>query len=54
MPKHVNADKNVNSQKAQQAADRKKAQQNRGSSKFGAGSNVHNGASKGQSGQPKR
>ena len=52
--KHVNADKMANDQKAQQAAARKLAQQQRGSSRFTGGSNVHNGASKGQSGQPKR
>lgn len=39
--------------KAQSAA-RLAAQKERGSAKFKAGSNVHNGASKGQSGQPKK
>jgi len=38
----------------QQGAARKAAQQQRGSSGFKGGSNVHNGASKGQSGQPKK
>jgi hypothetical protein len=52
--KHVNDDKNANSQKAQQAAARKAAQAVRGSNAFKSGSNVHNGASKSQSGQPKK
>jgi len=37
-----------------QGAERKAAQQQRGSGNFKNGSNVHNGASKGQSGQPKK
>ena len=49
--KHVNVDKMKNSQKAQQSAARKAAQQQRGSSKFKEGSNVHSGGSRGQSGQ---
>lgn len=42
------------SQSKQQSANRKANQQARGSGKFGDGSNVHNGASRSQSGQPKR
>lgn len=45
---------NKSQQSKQQSADRKAAQQQRGSNKFGSGSNVHNGASRSQSGQPKR
>jgi hypothetical protein len=48
----------VPSNKSQQARAkslaRKVAQSTRGSAKFKGGSNVHNGASRGQSGQPKR
>lgn len=51
---HVNAEKNANSQRALQAAARKKAQAERDSKKFTNGSNKHNGASKGQSGQQSR
>jgi hypothetical protein len=52
--KHVNADKLAKSQKAQQSKARKEAQAARGSAKFAGGSNVHNGASRGQSGQKKK
>ena len=45
---------NKSAQSKAQAAARKAAQQARGSAKFTNGSNVHNGASRGQSGQPKR
>ena len=45
---------NPNDQRAAQAAARKLAQQQRGSNKFKNNSNDHNGASKGQSGLPKR
>jgi len=51
MVKHINADKNRNSQKAQQAKARLERQRQRGSKKFGSGSNPHNGASRSQSGQ---
>lgn len=53
MAKHVNALKQAVSQRAQQAAARKAAQIKRGSSKFKGKSNTHNGASRGQSGQPR-
>ena len=45
---------NKSEQAKKQSAERLKKQQERGSTKFGSGSNVHNGASKGQSGQPKK
>lgn len=45
---------NKSEQAKQQSAARKKAQEGRGSAKFQPGSNVHNGASRGQSGQPKK
>ena len=51
---HVNADKMAKSQKAQQSAKRKAAQADRGSTKFKGGSNVHNGASLGRSGQQQK
>lgn len=45
---------NKNAQAKQKSAERKQKQQDRGSAKFQNKSNVHNGASRGQSGQPKR
>lgn|GEM_PF-7007332 len=51
--KHVNAAQIAISQKAQQAAARKAAQQQQGSNKFKGGSNTH-GDGQGQSGQSKR
>lgn len=45
---------NKSDQAKQQSAQRKQAQQERGSKQFQNKSNVHNGASRGQSGQPKR
>jgi hypothetical protein len=51
MVKHVNAAKLAASQKAKQAAARKAKQQKRGSGNFKHRSNVHNGGSRGQSGQ---
>lgn len=50
--KHVNADKMKNSQRAQQAAARKAAQQARGAKTFR--SQPHNGGSRGQSGHQRR
>jgi hypothetical protein len=51
--KHVNAEKDKNSQRAKQSADRKAKQAERGSKVFKKGNQVHNGASLGQSGQPR-
>lgn len=45
---------NPKDQRAMQAKARKEAQKQRGSNKFKSNSNVHNGGSRGQSGQPKR
>jgi hypothetical protein len=45
---------NKSQQSRQQSAQRKANQQARGSGKFGNGSNVHNGASRSQSGQSNR
>jgi hypothetical protein len=45
---------NKSEQAKQKSADRKQKQQERGSAKFQNKSNVHNGASRSQSGQPKR
>lgn len=45
---------NKGTQAKAKSAARKAAQKERGSAKFKAGSNVHNGASRSQSGQPKR
>ena len=53
MVKHVNAEKSKNSQRAKQSADRKAKQAEHGSKVFKKGSQVHNGASLGQSGQPR-
>ncbi len=52
--KNVNDAKRAQDQRAQQAAARKKAQQERDSKRFKGGSNPHNGASRGQSGQQGR
>ena len=49
---HLNADKQARSQRAKQSAERLRKQRERGSPKFiDKRSNVHNGASRGQSGQ---
>jgi hypothetical protein len=51
MAKHVNAETAKNNQRSKQAAARKAKQVERGSKAFKNGSQVHNGASRGQSGQ---
>lgn len=52
---HLNADKQARSQRAQQSAERLRKQRERGSKKFDVKrGNVHNGASRGQSGQQQR
>jgi len=52
MGKHLKP--NPKDQRARLAAARLAKQRARGSTKFGNGSNKHNGGSRGQSGQPKR
>jgi hypothetical protein len=45
---------NKSEQAKRLSAERKQTQQDRGSKNFQNKSNVHNGASRGQSGQPKK
>jgi hypothetical protein len=52
--KHINAENQAKSQKAQQAKARREKQATRGSKHFKGSSNVHRGASQSQSGQPRR